>query len=788
MKDFYFQMKTYHIHVIGQVQGVGFRPFVYRLAQLQRINGMVFNGIDGVHIFFNSIETEAAEFYQTLLNSAPSISNITSSFFLETTTQIFNDFRIVSSDYVGQHSVLLTPDFAMCSDCHKELIGEIGTNRRTGYPFITCTVCGPRYSIYHRLPFDRENTSMDNFEMCSSCKNEYEMPTDRRYYSQTNSCPECGISLWLDQKELDGKDYRTIVEESIQLLEQGKIIAVKGIGGYLLICDATNKESINKLRGYKQRPSKPFALMYPTLEMLRVDVMLRPLEEETLMSPSSPILLLQLKENPSSKICFSEIAPGLSQVGAILPYAPVYALLLSTYNKPVVATSANSSNSPIIYDDINDTSQLGILADHIISNNRKIIVPQDDSVVKFSSYTSQKIVLRRSRGMAPTYINPELSMPSENILATGALLKNTFTLTHQQNIYISQYLGDLDNYDVQNNYHQCIKHFYSLLDTRPEVILTDKHPDYYSTSYGVNFSEELNVPVKRYQHHMAHFAAVLGENNLITNDKPVLGVIWDGVGLGDDGQIWGGEFFIYKNYEFERCDHFGYFDYLFGDKMGREPRISALSVTAGLDGAEAVMRKKFSNTEWSNYQKILEKNGNPQTSSVGRLFDAVASLLDLTDISSYEGEAAMYLEKLASDYFRKNGLTMSETYFDEKNNSIGISTRNMVEKLIFDLKKGKDKGFIAAKFHYSFVTLVRKIATRLNIKNIAFSGGVFQNELLIDLIRNQMTTDFNVYFHRQLSSNDENISFGQLCCYCIEQQRLKSQSSKNTKYVLSYSR
>lgn len=782
-------MKTFHIHVIGQVQGVGFRPFVYRLAQMRKINGLVFNGIDGVHIFFNSIETQAAEFYQAVIGSAPLISHITSSHILETTSQIFNDFRIISSDYSGQHSVLLTPDFAMCADCQEELISESATNRRTGYPFITCTVCGPRYSITRRVPFDRENTSLSNFMMCPSCKKEYDNSGDRRYCSQTNSCPDCGISLLLDasENEWNGKDYGIIVEKTIRLLEQGKIIAVKGIGGYLLICDANSKESINRLRLNKQRPSKPFALMYPNLRMLKGDVMLSPLEEENLISPSAPIVLLKLKRKPLSKICFSEIAPGLSQVGAMLPYAPIYALLLNTYNKPVIATSANISNSPIIYSDSVDMGQLGILADHIITNNREIIVPQDDSVVKISFYTSQQIVLRRSRGMAPTYINPELSLPSENILATGALLKNTFTLTHHQNIYISQYLGDLDNYDAQNIYQQCIKHFYRLLDTRPEVILTDKHPDYFSTCYGLNFSEELNVPVKRYQHHVAHFAAVLGENNLITHDKPILGVIWDGVGLGDDGQIWGGEFFIYKNYEFERCDHFVYFDYLFGDKMGREPRISAFSVTAGLNGAEDILRKKFSHTEWFNYQKILNKKGNLQTSSVGRLFDAVASLLNLNDFSSYEGEAAMHLESLASNYFRKNGLTMHETYFDESN-SVEIPTGKMIEKLVLDLKDGRGVEFIAAKFHYSLATLVKKVAARFGVENIAFSGGVFQNELLIDLVRKQMTPGYTLFFHKDLSPNDESISFGQLCCYIIEQQRLKSQSSKYKEYVLSHSR
>ena len=772
---------------MGQVQGVGFRPYVYRLAQKFGINGEVYNAIDGVHIFFNANENEVKEFYQSLISESPSISHITASIIQETPNQKYNEFRIISSEYEGQYQVLLTPDFAMCEDCRREVKCEKGTHRRAGYPFITCTNCGPRYSIIHRLPYDRENTSMESFEMCHLCFHEYNEPTDRRYYSQTNSCAGCGISMLLhsNEKELPETEYNKIISTSIHFLEQGKIIAVRGIGGYLLICDAANKESISRLRHYKQRPSKPFALMYPNVEMLKRDVLLSSVEEETLTASSSPVLLLQLKEKTLSNICLSEIAPGLNQVGAMLPYAPVYELLLSAYNKPVIATSANISNSPIVYNDEEAIEQLSKMSDFIISNNREIVVPQDDSVIKFSSFESQRIVIRRSRGLAPTYINPDLPLPSENILATGALLKSTFTLTHQQNIYISQYLGDLDNYNVQKNFQHCLNHFYRLFDTKPGVILTDKHPDYFSTNYGLDLSKEINVPVKQYQHHEAHFAAVLGENNLLNNDKPVLGVIWDGVGIGNDGNIWGGEFFVFKNHEFERCSHLGYFDYLLGDKMAREPRISALSATAGLEDAEVLLKKKFSGTEWLNYQKLLQKKGNLKTSSTGRLFDAVASLLDLCDISSYEGEAAMYLENLAVTYFRKNGLAMSGTYFSDEGNVMEISTSKMLAELITDIRKGKDKGFIAAKFHFSLASLVKKMALKLNIENIALSGGVFQNALLVDLIKKELTADQNLFLHRQLSPNDECISFGQLCCYIIEKQ--KYSSTKNKEYVLSHS-
>jgi hydrogenase maturation protein HypF len=782
-------MQTYHIHIAGLVQGVGFRPYVYRMAQQHGLNGEVYNSIDGVHIIFNATEAEGKAFYHAVISESPAASCITSSTFREVAGCTFHEFGIIESISKGEYNVLLTPDFSMCNECRNELNNEVDINRRKGYPFITCINCGPRYSIIHRLPYDRENTSMESFTMCPSCKQEYNEPTDRRYYSQTNSCADCGISLVMNSNEekLQEKDYAGIIQNAVQLLEQGKIIAVKGIGGYLLICDAANRESIRRLRNYKQRPSKPFALMYPDVEMLKDDVLLNEVEEKALTSSASPVLLLQLKEKTSSGICFSEIAPGLNQVGVMLPYAPVYELLLSVYNKPVIATSANISSSPIVFEDEEAVEQLNTMADFIISNNRKIVVPQDDSVIKFSLIESQEIVIRRSRGLAPTYINPDLAIPSENILATGALLKSTVTLTHQQNVYISQYLGDLDNYDVQKNYEHCLNHFYSLFETKPEIILADKHPDYFSTSFGVDLAKEINIPIIHYQHHEAHFAAVLGENNLLSNDKPVLGIIWDGIGLGHDGNIWGGEFFIYHNYQFQRHSHIGYFDYLLGDKMAREPRIAALAATAGLKDAEALIKKKFSETEWFNYQKLLQKKGNLKTSSVGRLFDAVASLLDLSDISSYEGEAAMYLEDLALSHFQKNGLAMSETYFNDEINTQEIFLSDMLTELTADIRKEKDKGFIAAKFHYSLAHLVKTMSLKLNIQHIALSGGVFQNAVLVDLIKKQISPDQSLFLHRQLSPNDECISFGQLCCYIIEEQKIKNSSTKNKAYVFSHS-
>jgi len=775
-------MKTYHIHIKGLVQGVGFRPHVFRVAHELGIQGEVYNSIDGVHIHCNENDECAEKFYRELIKTAPAISVITSSSIGEVAAKTFQDFKIIESEQKGQYQILITPDFALCAVCLNELEGKV-TNRREGYPFITCTTCGPRYSIINRLPYDRENTSMKNFEMCATCGGEYNSSSNRRHFSQTNSCRDCGIGLWLDSDSNKSGHHKTTIEKAVQLLEKGKILAVKGIGGFHLLCDAANKESINRLRMLKQRPSKPFALMYPNLEMLREDVSVSEAEEKVLTSVAAPIVLLQLKEKQTSAICLSEIAPGMNQIGIMLPYTPVHELALKGFNKPVIATSANISNAPIIYRE-EPVDELNTLCDDMLVNNREIVVPQDDSVVKFSAFESQKIVIRRSRGHAPTYINPHVPVPTENILALGALLKSTFALTHRQNIYISQYLGDLDNYDVQKNYRHCLTHFHDLLDTKPEVILTDKHPDYYSTSYGLELAEKLNVPVRKYQHHEAHFAAVLGENNLINHDKPVLGIIWDGAGLGNDGNIWGGEFFLYENHVFQRCNHFEYFQDLLGDKMAREPRISALAATSGLEKAEVLLSDKFSRTEWSNYHKILSRAENVKTSSVGRLFDAVASLLGVSDVSTYEGEAAMYLENLAESYFRKHGFAMPTTYFVHSKLTT-ISSRKMLDQLIEDITMGVDKGFVAAKFHFSLASLILRMAKHLNVMDIALSGGVFQNGLLIDLIKKIVPPDFTLYLHKQLSPNDESISFGQLCCYSIEEQR-KSSINKESR-VLSHS-
>ena len=775
-------MHTFHIHIRGQVQGVGFRPYVFRLAEEFLLRGTVCNASDGVHIEFTTHQIIAQDFYEKLLENAPVLSKITDSSIEIIENKFFDNFKIIQSNDGQKANLLLTPDFALCNDCRNELKDPL--NHRFQYPFTTCINCGPRYSIIKKLPYDRDKTTMAPFKMCPICNSEYNDVHDRRYYSQTNSCATDGVQL---QQFGASLKFAPSLDDIITAINNGKIIAIKGIGGYLLMCDATNADAIKTLRQRKHRPTKPFALMYPNMEMLEKDVILmnsframtlcvREVEKEALQSLEAPIVLLNLKNEVSSEIKTDLIAPQLSQIGAVLPYTPLFELITEGVGKPLIATSGNMSGSPIIFKDDQAEKYLSEIADLVVSNNREIVVPQDDSVVKFTEYYGKQIVIRRSRGYAPTYLpkpprpqkgNLHVSSPfggggGSGGLALGAMLKSTFSWARQGNIYVSQYLGDLESFDTQESFEHTLNHFLSIFDDKPQHIIADKHPNYFSTQLGERLSKEWQIPLSKVQHHKAHFAAVMAENELLNTEEPVLGVIWDGTGLGDDGNIWGGEFFKYENRDYLRCYYFDYFPLILGDKMPREPRISALSLTYDVIGGDNFLSKKFSDTEGVLYRKMLTQEGVLQTSSVGRLFDGVASLLGLADKVSYEGEAAMLLEESAKQYFRGNGLNFSESYISEGSSYHRIPTKTLIQNIVFDLKKGKDRDLIAAKFHVSLVKIIKKVAHNVGCKKLAFSGGVFQNSLLVDLIIHHLDKEFELFFHHQLSPNDENISFGQL--------------------------
>ena len=751
-------MPTFHIHYQGQVQGVGFRPFVYKKAVEYQLKGWVNNTNTGVHIEIEGDKSLVKNFYHDILDNPPELAIITKSDIQEIKNKNFQKFEIIHSENTDKPNLLLTPDYGICNDCLQELFDK--NNRRYLYPFITCTNCGPRYSIIKKLPYDRENTTMDAFPMCTVCKPEYHNPSDRRYYSQTNSCTDCAVLMRVlnSEEEHSQKEIIKLIQNSIR---KGKIIAIKGIGGYLLLADATNAKTIKTLRERKHRPHKPFALMYPDDELLFSDVIASDKEIETYRSIQAPIVLFNLQSKLKSGLKKDLIAPGLNQIGVMKAYTPLYHLILNKINFPVIATSANVSESPIIYQDDKAAAELSAIADLIIANNREIIVPQDDSVIKFSPEFGQKIILRRSRSLSPTFIDPHKNIISDKtLLGMGAGLKSSFAFYTQGNTYISQYLGNLNSFESQESFEKVLMHFFILFETKPELIVADKHPQYFSTQIGQSLSEKYHTEIQYVQHHKAHFASVLAENGLINTDKKVLGIVWDGVGLGDDGQIWGGEFFIYDKNKMKKTAHFEYFTHLALDKFAMEPRLPAFSVCKHIPEAEQIIHPKFTQSELNNYRKLIAHHKAIKTCSAGRLFDAIASLLNIRDKNSFEGEAAMLLENIALDFYLKNK-NYSQFYNIEFINN-QISTSYLTKQIIRDIINKVDKQEIAFKFHLSLIEIIKLVAEKHQIKNLTFSGGVFQNALLVDLIHQYLKVDYHLYFHKQLSPNDENISFGQL--------------------------
>ncbi|MDG2449929.1 MAG: carbamoyltransferase HypF, partial [Saprospiraceae bacterium] len=644
-----FNLKTWHIHITGQVQGIGYRPYIYRKAKDHDLKGWVSNDAAGVHIQVNANKKSFDLFIDDIaLIAPPPLAVISSIQFKEIEFQSFNQFEIIHLGGVKPSDMLITPDFAICPECRKEIEDE--NDRRINYSFTTCCQCGPRYSVTNSLPYDRENTEMATFQMCHQCSSEYNKPADRRYFSQTNSCSECGVSMSLynSEKKLLSSEDQAITDNIINFWNKGKIIAIKGIGGYLLTCDAQNEEVVSRLRKLKNRPSKPFAVMIPSLDHVSD---LTNVERSSFMGSISPIVLLDTRKVKGE---YHGIHDGLDKVGVMIPYAPLFQILLNLFQKPIVATSGNVSNSPIIYKNDEALDQLSQIADYIVTNNREIAIPQDDSIIQYTEVCQQKIIIRRSRGLAPTYFNSKNQWKGDGVLAMGAHLKSTFSILHNQNVYISQYLGDLDHYDTLQHYRHTLDHLSQLLNTKVSQVIVDHHPEYTASIDGKEMAQSQNLPLLTVQHHIAHFCALLGEHALQKSNEKILGVIWDGTGLGDDRQVWGSEFFTYEKGQFDRCANLEYYPTIGSDKMAREPRLSALAILGESEVSEDVLRAKFSTTESKIYHQLLKRSTTIKSTSMGRLFDAVSSLLGIKDILSYEGEAAMLLEMQARTFFKSN--------------------------------------------------------------------------------------------------------------------------------------
>ncbi len=742
---------SYYIHISGQVQGVGFRPHVYNLATKQGIRGYVSNNEKGVIILAQGDSATVRGFYSDLLKNPPPLARIRAHQMEEGLAEPIEGFQILPSKVEDKLNLQLTPDFGICEKCRQELSHP--ENRRFSYPFTTCVNCGPRWSLTRNFPFERENTSLEDFTMCETCSREYGDPADRRFHSQTNSCPDCGIHIVMCDDE--GKQLETrpehLFREAARLLSQGKILALKNTGGYLLCCDAENPEAVDLLRKRKRRPAKPFALLYPSMESLERELQVTEVQRQALESPTRPIVLLPLKEY-RGRLALEEIAPGLRHLGVMIPYSGLLELLAKEFDRPLVATSGNLHGSPIISEEAEAMRLLEGVADFFIHHDLEIENPQDDSVLKFSERNELPILFRRSRGFAPNYFDFHQE-DLDCVLAMGSQLKSTLAFVPNEYLYVSQYLGNLDHFDVYRRFLDTTDAFTRIFREEPQTILVDAHPGYLSSTRGMDMATQLGAGLRKIQHHKAHFASVLGEHGLFDQEEPVLGVIWDGTGFGDDGKIWGGEFFLYEDKSMERIRHFEYFDWIAGDKMALEPRLSLFSLSGG-PGRDAI-RSKFTEEEIRVYEKRLETN-RLKTSSVGRIFDAVASLLGICDHNSYEGEAAIRLENSIEAYEMGSCrplLTLEEG---------ALSGMRLLDRIGEELDRGADRQQIAANLLFTLASLVRELADSSGARKIAFSGGVFQNSILIDMVQELLKEGYETYFNVNLAPNDENISFGQV--------------------------
>jgi hydrogenase maturation protein HypF len=746
------------IIIRGAVQGVGFRPFVYRLASEMDLKGFVLNSTHGVVIEAENHPDVLSRFVLRLQNEKPVSAFIQSLEYSFLDAIGYGDFTIRESVNDQDISAFILPDIAVCQDC----LGEMNDpkDRRYLYPFINCTNCGPRFSIIEKLPYDRPNTSMKIFTMCEACREEYEDPLNRRFHAQPIACPDCGPRIEL--LDNSGKVLQTGQEallRTIELIRDGLIVGLKGIGGFQLLVNSLDARAIARLRSRKRREEKPFALMFPNIGMVKDVCLVSEIEERLLHSPESPIVLLKLKDDDKAGLALAEIAPHNPNLGIMLPYSPLHHLLLASLKVPVVATSGNISDEPICIDEIEALQKLGQIADYFLSHNRPIVRQVDDSIVRVM--LGRELVLRRARGYAPLPISINKVTTSteieQNFLALGGHLKNTVAIGKGWNIFVSQHIGDLATAEANNAFENVIRDFQDMYQIKNPVVVTDMHPDYLSTKYGeTHFAE-----IEKVQHHLAHFAACMAENQL---DDEAIGVSWDGTGYGENGTIWGGEFFRFWNGRYEHIAHLRKFPLPGGDLAIKEPRRSALGILFEIFGDSIfqdhkILTGNYSGEELNLFRQMLVKNTNcPQTSSAGRLFDAVASLLDIRQKINYEGQAAMMLE------YSANSLeTGCYSFTVSGKNPMVIDWQPMFEQILPEIMNEQPKGQIAMKFHLTLAEMILKVCKQFPLKKVILTGGCFQNAILLESTVNLLReNDYIPYWHQRIPPNDGGISLGQI--------------------------
>ncbi len=729
-------MKGLRLLVNGVVQGVGFRPYVYRLAVRNDLTGWVQNTSAGVVIELNGQHDNLTSFVAQFPEELPPLARVESLIQEWIDPNGYAAFDIRKSVKDQQAFSLVPADVSICPDCLREMLDP--TDRRYRYPFINCTNCGPRYSIIRDMPYDRQVTTMFGFPMCARCEKEYMDPRNRRFHAEPIACPDCGphVSLVQDHTILAEKD--SAIHMAREMIMAGKIIAIKGLGGFLLACDAHNEGAVIRLRERKKRSAKAFALMAPSLSVIREYATTVIPEENLLSSKASPIVILNRK---GEKLLPDAIAPGQNTLGMMLPYTPLHVMLCATepnYTDLLVMTSGNMSEEPIVYRD-DEMHRLDILADAYLTNNRPIHIREDDSVVRVIS--DKAAILRRSRGYAPEPVSLPTEQPST--LACGALLKNNIAFTYKNRAFISQYIGDLENMETYRSFEHTIQHYQSLFKITPQLIACDLHPDFISTNFAIRFSSETNTPLVQVQHHHAHLAACLGENDW--NGSSAIGLCYDGTGYGTDGAIWGGEVLIGDYSAYQRAYHLDYMPLPGGDNSIRKPYRIALAYLhhCGIKWDPQLQPVSFSRKAERDilFSQFTKEINIVPTSSMGRLFDVVASLSGIGQIATYEGQLAIELE---------NSIDLSEKdQYDFEIEGDIIRVQPLLQQVVQDCLEQIPAGRIAAKFHRGLINLnlelCRRIRSSLAIADVALSGGVWQNKYLVENTKQLLEEDLLMY-------------------------------------------
>lgn len=780
-------VKRLRLTIGGTVQGVGFRPFVYQAATRLNLAGWVINSAQGVVL---EAEGEASTLQDLIheLRHHPPVHAIIDHIRIEgCPVQGESTFQIRESDNdisANPPSVLILPDLATCPDCQQDITDP--QNRRYRYPFTNCTHCGPRFSILTTLPYDRPHTTMAAFTMCPACGAEYHDPGDRRFHAQPNACVHCGpqLDMWdtsgaslLNPQSQQGNEIITeVLKRAVEAIQGGQILALKGLGGFHLIVDACNEAAVQRLRERKHRPDKPLALMYPSVERVREDCLVSDLDAQILTSAEAPIVLLSRNENPGTAIA-PAVAPHQSRLGVMLPYTPLHHLLLRNLDSPVVATSGNRSGEPVVADEGQVVEKLGDIADLFLVHNRAIATPIDDSIVQVVQ--NQPCILRRARGYAPFPVQhsswaipSDFPTPAACVLAVGGHFKSAIALANQHHIFLSHYLGDLDTVETVERFQGAIAHLQHLYQARPTAIACDAHPDYQSTRWAETLATQWNVPLIRVQHHYAHILSVMVEHGL---SAPVLGIAWDGTGYGGDGTIWGGECLEITPTGFNRIAHLKPFPLPGGDAAAREPRRSALGVLMAGLGDPAFARtdlaplQAFSTAELHTLRSMLHQQVNcPQTSSMGRLFDAIASLLNLCQFNTFEGQAAMGLEGAIAPGTHP---PYPIDFLHATPAPIQIDWQPMILGILDDLGHSIPATVIAAKVHRTLVQMILHLAKdyyapvdRLSMPcPVVLSGGCFQNQVLLaQAIVELRANGFIPYWSTMIPSNDGGLAAGQI--------------------------